>query len=183
MTQQDEKHIDLVSDPNDDSTGPELDEAGLDSITETSMLRKELEEAKNQKLRALAELENYRARSNRLIADERKYASIDLIRDMLNVWDNVGRALAAAESTHSIESLIDGVKLVDSQFYEVLKKYNCTKIEAMHQPFDPNFQASIAQMPNAEFPPNTVIEEVQSGFTLHDRVVRPAQVVLSSAVK
>ena len=179
MTQQDEKRIDLVSDPNDDSATSELDESGLDSATEASMLRKELEETKNQKLRALAELENYRARSKRLIADERKYASIDLIRDLLHVWDNIGRALAAAESTQNLESLIDGVKLVDSQFCEVLKKYHCEKIEALHQPFDPNFQASIAQLPNADFPPNTVIEEVQPGFMLHDRVVRPAQVVLS----
>ena len=159
-------HIDLVSDPEQPS---ELEQLKLD-----------LEQAKDRSLRALADLENYRNRVNRQQAEERKYANIDLMRDLLPVWDNIGRALEAAEQTHNIDALIEGVQLVNRQFIDVLQKHHCVKIEALDQPFDPNIHASIAQMPSDEHPPNTIVHESQVGFKLHDRVVRPSQVVLST---
>jgi molecular chaperone GrpE len=128
----------------------------------------------------MADLENYRSRKNREMAEERKYASIDLIRELLPVWDNIGRALEAVSASHNLETLIEGVQMVHSQFLEVLQKHHCEKIETKFQPFDPNVHASVAQMPSAEYPANTVIEEVQIGFRLFDRVVRPSQVVLAS---
>lgn len=170
-----EKHIDLVSEPEESLTG----ESVQVPESETEQLRLELEEAKNRALRALADLENYRARINRQTIEERKYANIDLMRALLPVWDNIGRALDAVQSTHNLESLVEGVQMVHSQFLEVLIKFHCEKIEAKFQPFDPNFHASVAQMPSAEYPANTVLEEVQVGFRLFDRVVRPSQVVLS----
>ncbi|MDR2172478.1 MAG: nucleotide exchange factor GrpE [Planctomycetaceae bacterium] len=147
---------------------------------EIEQLRNELEEAKNRSLRALADLENFRVRSNRQIIEERKYASIDLMRELLAVWDNIGRALEAVNKTQSLETLVEGVNMVHQQFLDILAKYNCVKIDAVHQPFDPNFHASVAQLPSDEFPVNTVIDEVLTGFRLHERVVRPAQVVLSA---
>ena len=161
------EHIDLVS---------ELQEP----VTEADQLRLELEEAKNRTLRALADLENYRARVNRQMAEERKYANIDFMRELLPVWDNIGRALDAVAASHNFESLVEGVQMVHSQFLEILAKYHCEKIESMFQPFDPNIHASVAQIQCAEHPANTIIEEVQTGFRLFDRVVRPSQVVLSS---
>lgn len=148
--------------------------------SEIESLRLELEQANDQKLRVLAELENYRARSNRILAEERKYASIDLMRDLLSIWDNMNRAIEAAGKTHDVESLIEGVKMISNQFIDTLAKYDCRKIDAIHQPFDPNVHASISQQPSPDYPPNTVIYESQVGFKLHDRVVRPSQVVLSS---
>jgi molecular chaperone GrpE len=171
-------HIDLVSEP--EGTGSEPPRM---PVSESDQLRLELEEAKNRMLRAMADLENYRARSNRQMAEERKYASIDLMRDLLPVWDNIGRALEAVADSHNLASLVDGVQMVHSQFLDVLKKYHCERIEAKFQPFDPNVHASVAQIPNAEYPANTVIEEVQMGFRLFDRVVRPSQVVLSSGLE
>ncbi|MDR1486165.1 MAG: nucleotide exchange factor GrpE [Planctomycetaceae bacterium] len=159
--------------------GVALDGGSIDAL-EVARLRLELEDARNRSLRALADLENFRVRSNRQIVDERKYASIDLMRELLAVWDNIGRALDAVNKTQSLEALVEGVKMVHQQFLDVLTKYNCVKIDAVHQPFDPNFHASVAQLPNEEFPVNTVIDEVLTGFRLHDRVVRPAQVVLSA---
>ncbi|MDR2762069.1 MAG: nucleotide exchange factor GrpE [Planctomycetaceae bacterium] len=150
------------------------------TLSKIEQLKIEIEEAKNRSLRALADLENFRTRSNRQIIEERKYASIDLMRELLTVWDNIGRALDAVDKTQSLETLVEGVNMVHQQFLDVLSKYNCVKIEAVHQPFDPNFHASVAQLPNDEFPVNTVIDEVLTGFKLHDRVVRPTQVVLSS---
>jgi len=170
------EHIDLVSEPK----GLETDHLPHEPVSEVEQLRLELEEAKNRTLRALADLENYRARVNRQAAEERKYANLDLMRELLPVWDNIGRALEAVARSHNLESLVEGVEMVHSQFLEVLKKYHCEKIEAQFQPFDPNCHASVAQIPSAEHPANTVIEEVQAGFCLFDRVVRPSQVVLSS---
>jgi molecular chaperone GrpE len=170
------EHLDLVSEPEGASPGVVLEEP----ISEVEQLRLELDEAKNRGLRALADLENYRARINRQMAEERKYASIDFMRELLPIWDNIGRALESVSDSPNLESLIEGVQMVHQQFLEVLKKHHCEKIEAKFQPFDPNFHASIAQLPTVEHPANTVIEEVQAGFRLFDRIVRPSQVVLSS---
>ncbi len=175
-------HIDLVSDPDDDR--PEMAKAAEapknQDLSEVDQLREELALAKDRALRALADLENYRVRAARQAADERKYANIDLMREMLPVWDNITRALEAADQTHSLESLIEGVRMVHSQFVDVLARFHCEKIETLHQPFDPNFQQSIAQIPSDEFAPGTVVTETQPGFRLYDRVVRPSQVVLSA---
>jgi molecular chaperone GrpE len=162
------EHIDFVSEPEEE-------------LTDVEQLRLELDEAKNRTLRALAELENYRARTNRQMTEERKYASIDFMRELLPVWDNIGRALEAVADTHNLESLVEGIQMVHSQFLEVLKKHHCEKIEAQFQPFDPNIHASVAQIPNTQYPANTIIEEVQTGFRLFDRVVRPSQVVLAKS--
>ena len=166
------EHIDLISEP-------ELPHA-VEDLGGAEQLRLELEEQKNRTLRALADLENYRTRINRQMAEERKYANMDFIRELLPVWDNIGRTLEAVDTAHNLESLVEGVQMVHLQLLEVLKKYHCEKIEAKFQPFDPNFHESVAQVPSVEHPANTVIEEVQSGFRLFDRVVRPSQVVLAS---
>ena len=168
------EHIDLVSEPEE----PVIQKPE----SEVEQLRMELEEAKNRTLRALADLENYRSRINRQMAEERKYASIDLMRALLPVWDNIGRALEAVDATHNLESLVEGVQMVHTQFLEVLNQYHFEKIEAKFQPFDPNIHASVAQVPNADYPANTVIEEVLPGFRLYDRVVRSSQVVLAQPV-
>ena len=175
-----ENHIDLVSDP---TSEPETKADAIENAPEVELLRQELEEAKDRALRAFAELENYRARANRQMEEVRKYASIELMRDLVPVWDNLGRALESVEKTQNAEALTEGVKLVHGQLLEVLGKYNCVPLEPMYQPFDPNFQESIALFPNADYPPNTVIEQTTIGFKLHDRVVRPAQVVLAAPPK
>ena len=169
------EHIDFTSDPEESGGG----EGPQEPVSEVEQLRIELEEAKNRTLRALADLENYRTRVARQTAEERKYASIDLMRELLPVWDNIGRTLESVADTHSLESLVEGVQMVHMQFLEVLKKHHCERIAAMFQMFDPNVHASVSQIPCSEYPPNTVIEEVQVGFRLFDRVVRPSQVVLA----
>lgn len=146
-------------------------------------LRRERDECRDKMLRALAELENYRGRVKRERAEERKYASIDLFRDLLPVWDNMNRTLEAAEKTHNLESLIEGVRMIEEQFLKVLAQHHCEKIDALGKPFDPNFHASVAQFPSEDHDPNTVMAESQAGFVLFDRIVRPTQVVLAGAVR
>ena len=170
------ENLDLVSEPEE----LEADNVMQEPLSEVDQLHIELEEAKNRALRALADLENYRVRVNRQTAEERKYASIDFMRELLPVWDNIGRVLEAVAASRNLESLVEGVQMVHQQFLDVLKKHHCEKIEAKFQPFDPNFHASVAQISSEEHPANTVLEEIQAGFRLFDRVVRPSQVVLSS---
>ena len=153
---------------------------------ELSALKRELAEAKDKTLRTFAELENFRKRSARTLQDELKYANMSLIRDMLPVMDNLLRAIEAAEKqdqagelTEQGKALLDGVKMVVEQFNTVLGKHNCAPIEAVNQPFDPNFHQAITQMPSADVAPNTVLMETQKGYVLHDRVVRPSQVIVS----
>jgi molecular chaperone GrpE len=161
---------------------PQSQENGSDPLqAELDALRNELEEARKLELRALADLENYRKRVARQMDDERRYASLPLARDLLPILDNLKRTVEAAQKTSDAKGLLEGVQMVIKQFYTALGKHHCEPIAALHQPFDPNIHEAILQQPSGEFPPNTVLQEVQVGFRLHDRVVRPSQVIVSSA--
>lgn len=142
-------------------------------------LRTELEQAKDRALRFQAELDNYRKRVNRQMDEERRYACLPVLRDLLPVLDNIGRAIEAGAKTQDAGTLLEGVKLVGKQLEAVLQRHHCLPIEALNQSFDPNFHEAISQQPSGDFPHNTVMLVAQSGYRLHDRVVRPAQVIVS----
>lgn len=144
-------------------------------------LRQELSAANDRALRAQADLENYRKRVRREMDEERQYAQLPLLTDLLPVIDNIGRAVAAAETSPDVSGLLAGVKLVAQQLEGVLARHHCQRIEALHHPFDPHLHAAIMQQPTGEFPPNTVVTVAQEGYQLRDRVLRPAQVIVSSA--
>ncbi len=146
-----------------------------------SELRNELEEVKDRSLRAQAELENYRKRVARQMEEERRYASLPLLADLLPVWDNTVRAIEAAEKTPDVAKLLGGFKIVAGQLEQVLAAHHCTRVQALHEPFDPHRHQAISQQPSAEYPPNTVLLVAQEGFLFHDRVLRPSQVIVSSA--
>ena len=159
------------------------DESRLDDLgpqEQVENLRAQLEEAKDQALRHQAELENYRKRAARQMDEERRYACMPMIRDLLPVWDNIGRAIDAAEQSHDTSSLLEGFKMTAEQLESALARHHCVEIEALHRPFDPNLHEAISQLPNDEHPAGTVTHVTQIGFLLHDRVVRPSQVVVSS---
>ncbi|MFO0900051.1 MAG: nucleotide exchange factor GrpE [Pirellulales bacterium] len=165
-----------------DSNSPRGDDAGVaapENLVE--QLRAEAAEANDRALRAHAELENFRKRARRDADDERKYANLPLLRDLLPVLDNLTRALEAGEKTHDAGKLIEGVKLVSQQLDNVFGNYQCKRIPALGEPFDPNVHQAIAQQPSADQPPGTVLLEAQSGYQLHDRVLRPSQVIVSRA--
>ena len=142
-------------------------------------LRTDLEAAKDRVLRGQAELENYRKRAAREIEENRRYAEMPLIQDLLPVLDNVERAIGAAEKAQDVAVLLEGIKLVVRQFEEILARHHCQRIGALHLPFDPHLHHAISQQPTNDFPPNTVVIVAQSGFQLYDRVVRPSQVIVS----
>ncbi|MGQ9576447.1 MAG: nucleotide exchange factor GrpE [Thermoguttaceae bacterium] len=144
-------------------------------------LQEELQAARDRELRARAELDNYRKRAAREIAEQLRYAQLPLIRDVLPVLDNVKRAVDAARKTHDAAGLLEGIELVARQLQGALERHHCTPIQALHAPFDPNLHEAVLQQPSEQFPPNTVLEEVRAGYRLHDRVVRPSQVIVSTA--
>lgn len=143
-------------------------------------LAAELAAEKDRVLRLQAEMENLRSRTSREIADHSRYAALPLMRDLLPVVDNIERAIEAAEKQADSQSLLEGFKLVHQQLLNTLSQHNCLKIEAQGEPFDPQFHAAMLQQPSDEVPANHVLHVAQAGYKLHDRVVRPAQVIIST---
>lgn len=135
----------------------------------------------DQLLRGQAELENFRRRSHRELADVRKYQSLPVVRDLLPGLDNLNRAVQSAEQTGDVTTLLEGIRMVAQQIQDVLKAHATQQIEAEGQPFDPNLHEALSQVPTSECPPMTVIQVVETGYVMHDRVVRPAKVIVSCA--
>lgn len=140
----------------------------------------ELAAANDRLLRLHAEMQNLRNRTSREIADERKYASLPVVRDLLPVVDNIDRAIEAAEKAGEAENLLSGFRLVKQQLHSILAQHKCELIDADGQEFDPHFHQAILQQPSAEVPAGHVMLVAQTGYKIHDRVVRPAQVIVSS---
>ena len=140
-----------------------------------------LQAASDRMLRMQAELDNVRKRNAREMDTQRRYAAMPLLRDLLPVLDNMYRAIEAAEKSEDASGLLDGFKMVVTLMTDSLSRHNCTKIEALHQPFDPHLHEAVQQQPTDEFPPGTVLIELQTGYKLHDRIVRPSQVIVSTA--
>ena len=161
-----------------DGDGQTLEEA-LATAGEPD-LAAELAAANDRALRLQAEMQNLRNRTSREIADERRYAALPILRELLPVLDNIDRAIGAAEKAGESENLLAGFRLVKQQLETILSRHQCEPIAAAGQPFDPNFHEAILQQPSADVPADHVIMVTQPGYTLHDRVVRPAQVIVSS---
>ena len=130
-------------------------------------------------LRSVAELDNYRKRTVRMRAEAREDTLRDLLLQFAPVLDNLRRALG--QQTQDADSLKQGVELICGQFKEVLTGYGLAEIEAMGQPFDPNLHEALAEVASPEHEPGTVMEEMEKGYKLNDKVVRPARVVVSKA--
>jgi molecular chaperone GrpE len=143
-------------------------------------LEAELAAAEKRRLQAQAELENARNRMRRDYEDQLKYASLPLIQDMLTVLDNLYRGLQACEGNAAATDLVTGISMVAKQFEESLAKFGCKPIPAEGEVFDPNYHEAISQMPSADVPAGSVVQVAVRGYQLHDRVVRPSQVVVST---
>ena len=130
-------------------------------------------------LRLQAELENFRKRARREYDDAQRYREIDLLRDLLPVLDTVQRAIDAAEKTDDVESLRAGFRMTAQQIEKLLAAHGCATIPTDDQPFDPTVHDAIQQLAVPGKAAGTVVATVSRGFTLHDRVVRPAQVIVA----
>lgn len=158
------------------TNGPEHDEGAA--------LRK-AEQERDQYLdllqRTRADFDNYQKRSQRDRQDERRYSASPLALELLPVIDNLERALAAAAQAGEKSPLVQGVNIVHTQMLDALKRHGITRMEVLHQPFDPNHHQAVMQQPNGDVAPNTVLQVLQPGFLIHDRVLRPASVIVAAA--
>ena len=126
-----------------------------------------------------ADFESYQKRASRDLATERRYAQLPLAEDLLGAIDNLERAIAAAGQAGDKGPLAQGVSLVVSQLLDVLRRHGVTRLEVLGQPFDPNLHQAVMQQPSEDHPPNTVLQVLASGYMMHERVLRPATVIVS----
>ncbi|MBR0958566.1 nucleotide exchange factor GrpE [Bradyrhizobium japonicum] len=145
-------------------------------------LQKEAAEARDRMLRTLAEMENLRKRTTKEVADARLYGITGFARDVLDIADNLQRALdavpaeARAAADPGLISLIEGVELTERSLLNALEKHGVKKFDPSGQKFDPHFQQAMFEVPDASVPSGTVVQVVQAGYTIGERVLRPALV-------
>lgn len=146
---------------------------------ESADVARQLRDAEERLLRTQAELENFRKRARREYDDAQRYREIDLLRDLLPVLDNVRRAIEASEKTADVETLRSGFRMTAQQIEKLLDRHGCMTIETEGRPFDPAVHDAILQQAVPGVAAGTVVGVASQGYRLHDRVVRPAQVIVS----
>lgn len=151
----------------------------------SSALERELSETKDRLLRTLAEMENLRKRTEREVTDARNYGISAFARDVLNVADNMHRALHAldeelrAKADGGIKALLDGVELTERELMNALEKHGVKKLDPLGQKFDPNRHQAMFEVEDASVPNGSVVQVVQDGYLIGGRVLRPAMVAVS----
>jgi molecular chaperone GrpE len=152
-----------------------------DAQLKMETLAAEAADMRDKLLRTLAEMENLRRRTEREVADAKSYAIAAFARDVLNVADNMERALAAvpaeaAAHDAALTTLVEGVQLTGRELAKALEKHGVRRIEAAGGKFDPNLHQAMFEVPNPEVPTGTVVQVVQAGYVLGERILRPALV-------
>jgi molecular chaperone GrpE len=143
----------------------------------------EIRQLKDRVLRIAAEMDNTRKRLERERTDAVTYANENIIREMLPIVDNLERALQHGEKDANKKSLLEGVAITLKGFKDTLARFGCASFEATGKVFDPNLHEAVMQQEAGEHPENTVLQEVRKGYLLHERLLRPAMVVVSKLPK
>jgi molecular chaperone GrpE len=178
----------MAQQPKPTDNGAEANKAATAVMQDLAALRARAEQAERDRdeLRDLArqtraDFENYQKRFQRDLAQERRFAHTRLAAELLPALDNLDRATAAAKAAGETGPLVQGVGMVQSQILDVLRRHGITRIEAQGQPFDPNLHQAVMQQPSNTVPPGTVLQVLEPGYMIHERVLRPASVVVSAA--
>ncbi len=174
--------------PDAGGNGADKQDGGTAVLEDLETLRARAQSAEQERdqfrgllQRTKADFENYQKRNQRDLAEERRYAHRSLALDLLPVLDNLDRAMAAARQAGETGPLVQGVAMVQSQLLDIFRRHGITPIGGVGQPFDPNVHEAVMQQPDATQPPNTVLQVLEQGFKIHDRVLRPARVMVSKA--
>lgn len=164
---------------NDPGTPPEGADARI------AQLEAEVARLKDQALRALAEAENVRRRTQRELEDHSKYANANIARDMLPLADNLRRALDTLtpeeRADEKLEKFAQGIELVEREFLATIERHHIKKVDPLGQAFDHNLHQAVAQVETADKPAGTIVQVLQPGYTIHGRLLRPAMVVVSKS--
>jgi molecular chaperone GrpE len=173
---------DLPHSADDEAIAAEAVDMGT-LLTENKALQQENKSLHDRLIRALAEAENVRRQADRTITEARQYAVTELARELLTVVDNLQRTVEAAQkhSRASAESsaLLEGVQATLRAFLQTLERFGVRPIDARGKSFDPNFHEAVMQVDDSSSPPGTVTQVLQQGYTIHNRLLRPARVAVS----
>src|ERR1700693_1855229 len=164
---------------------PDATPAADPAADPTVALAKEAADLRDRLLRTLAEMENLRRRTDREIADSRQYAVASFARDLLGVADNMQRALGTLSADFRdqadpvVRSHIEGVELTERELLKVMEKHGIRKFAPQGQKFDPNLHQAILEVPDPSVPSGTVVQVIQPGYMIADRILRPALVCVA----
>ncbi len=150
-------------------------------------LNEEIAGLKDQRLRAIAELENFRKRAEKDQSDALKYGISNFAKEIINIRDNIERAQSSisdeAKNNEAIKSVIEGIDLIAQSVVSTFEKIGIKKIESLNEKFDHNLHQAMMEIENEELEPGTIVQELIPGYTLHDRLLRPAMVGVSKKSK
>ena len=181
----------LDEEKTDDSQSNETNESAEDSNENNSdspeniieKLNEEIQGLKDQRLRAAAELENFRKRAEKDQADALKYGVSNFAKEIINIKDNVERAQSSisedVRSNDTVKSIVEGLDMIAQSAVATFEKIGIKKIESLNEKFDHNLHQAMMEIENDEVEPGTIVQELISGYTLHDRLLRPAMVGVS----
>jgi molecular chaperone GrpE len=167
------------------SDQPASEAASESTPDPVAVLTKEVAELKDKHLRALAEMENLRRRTEREVVDGRLYGIAGFARDVLAIADNMRRALDAVgsdmreQADAGVKALLDGVELTERELLKTLEKHGIRKFEPLGEKFDPNLHQAMYEVPDPALPAGTVVQVVQAGYKIGERILRPAMVAVS----
>lgn len=175
----------FLSDENDPETADDEhaseDQGSLDEALEA--LKRDLEDAKQDVLYAKADTQNVRRRAEKDIQDARNYAATGFARDVLSVWDNLSRAVDAIPDSlredDKMKGLVAGIEATQRELEKVFRQHGITRIAAMDMPLDPNQHQAMMEVPSNDKEPGTIVQEMQSGWMIKDRLLRPAMVAVA----
>ena len=172
------------SDSSENNGTASSDDVEVESLDDSigDVLAEEIASLKEQVLRAHADAQNVRRRSEQDVEKARKFALEKFVADLLPVADNLERAIAAGDPEDETQkAVLEGVALTLKSLQDTLKKYKVEMVDPAGEPFDPQLHQAMTMVPNPDMEPNTVMDVFQKGYTLNGRLVRPAMVVVSSA--
>ena len=150
-------------------------------------LNEEITDLKDQRLRAIAELENFRKRAEKDQSDALKYGISNFAKEIINIRDNIERAQSSiseeAKNNEAIKSVIEGIDLIAQSVVSTFEKIGIKKIESLNEKFDHNLHQAMLEIEDDDLEPGTIVQELIPGYTLHDRLLRPAMVGVSKKTK
>ena len=168
---------------NQETTETDIEESSDTNEDYIQKLKEEIESLKDQRLRAVAELENFRKRAEKDQSDALKYGIANFAKEIINIGDNIERAKSSiseeVRSNESIKSVVDGLDLIAQSTMATFEKIGIKKIESINQKFDHNLHQAMMEIEKNDCEPGTIVQELIPGYTLHDRLLRPAMVGVS----
>ena len=172
----DESQIEEINEKDKDSN--ENDSDSPENIIEK--LNEEIQDLKDQRLRAAAELENFRKRAEKDQSDALKYGVTNFAKEIISIKDNIERAQSSisddVRSNNDVKSVVEGLDLIAQSAVSTFQKIGIKKIESLNEKFDHNLHQAMMEIENDQVEPGTIVQELIPGYTLHDRLLRPAMV-------